>query len=74
MSTTMDAKLAEAMELLRSNSSAQMMSRQNELPRLPIPTLDQSIEDLLRAVAPQLSAEQLAETKAKAEAFMQVVF
>lgn len=71
MSSTMDAKLAEAMELLRTSSTNQMMARQNELPRLPIPSLEESVEDMLRAIAPHVSAEKLAETKSKTETFIQ---
>eukprot|EP00961_Rhodomonas_salina_P189202 2552708-Rhodomonas_salina.1 len=59
------------MELLRTSSTNQMMARQNELPRLPIPSLEESVEDMLRAIAPHVSAEKLAETKSKTETFIQ---
>ncbi len=72
-SETMDKRLAEAMELLKDCKASVMEEHQKKLPRLPIPSLDESLSDFRRAVAPLLSAEGLAELTAASESFQKVV-
>jgi hypothetical protein len=71
-SETMDKRLAEAMELLKGCKASVMEEHQKKLPRLPIPTLEESLSDFRRAVTPLLSAESLAELTEASESFQKV--
>ena len=71
-SETMDKRLAEAMELLKGCKASVMEEHQKGLPRLPIPTLEQSLLDFRRAVTPLLSDEGLAELTMASESFQKV--
>lgn len=43
---------------------------QKELPRLPVPTLEETVSKYLRSVEPYLSKEQMEQTRAKAQDFV----
>jgi hypothetical protein len=73
-SDTMDKRLAEAMELLKGCKASVMEEHQKALPRLPIPTLEQSLSDFRRAVTPLLSSEGLAELTTASESFQKVCY
>ena len=71
-SETMDRRLQEAMDLLRVCKASVMEEHQSKLPRLPIPTLEESLADFKRAVTPLLTAKALAELAHDSESFLKV--
>lgn len=71
MSDTMDQRLAMAQELLRKGQTGIMLSEQGQLPRLPVNTVEDAIQDYLRAAEALLSEEDFAQTKLQAQLFLE---
>ena len=69
----MDSRLAEALALLKVCKASVMEEHQKKLPRLPIPTLEESLSDFTRAVAPLLSVQALDELSRSSETFLKVM-
>uniref|UniRef100_A0A7S1GU14 Choline/carnitine acyltransferase domain-containing protein n=1 Tax=Hemiselmis andersenii TaxID=464988 RepID=A0A7S1GU14_HEMAN len=69
--SSMDARLAQALSILSEQEAAQMLGNQDNLPRLPIPSLSDSVSDFLRACEPQLSPEEYAETERSCKTFLE---
>lgn len=58
-------------QLLRKGQANVMLSEQDKLPRLPINSLEDAIQDFLRASEPLLSPVEYARTKQQADEFLQ---
>jgi hypothetical protein len=72
VSETMNSRLAEAMALLKVCKASVMEEHQKKLPRLPIPSLEESLADFRRAVSPLLSVKELEELSRISESFLKV--
>eukprot|EP00960_Hanusia_phi_P029671 748095-Hanusia_phi.AAC.1 len=71
MESTMDKKLQAAKDALKKELNGQMLGNEGRLPRLPIPELDLSVGDFLRAAKPLLSASEYEETQQVAKRFLE---
>lgn len=60
----------QALKLLNEQQASQMLFNQGNLPRLPIPSLEESAQDFLRACEPLLSEQEFAQTKAACSNFV----
>ena len=57
-------------QLLRKGQTGIMLSEQDNLPKLPVNSLTDAIEDFLRATEPLLSPDEFAQTKQCAQEFL----
>jgi hypothetical protein len=57
-------------QLLRKGQTGIMLSEQDNLPRLPVNSLNHAIEDFLRATEPLLSPDEFTKTKQRAQEFL----